>query len=380
MFKNRMMTLLILCSLIIGACKPNSEVRSSLSAVLSELTGTVDAKQAEESSFAPVTKDYVLNENGQIQTADDGRVRLDLSSGTIVRVSPSSIFTLTSNDEVEGGLATKIKLEIGKVFIILNGGSADVETPSGVASVRGSYMKVEVDPETGNVYVTCLEGNCSATNPAGTVNFGAGERTILFQQDPATGNWTLPIVEPMTPEEFQEWLDENPEAQELFNQAMSTMTALAEPTEPSATEPAATATEVPATEESNACFQIIQPANGSSLPGMGRIAFEWETQPGAQKYIVTFTDQNGYRGIIETTETSMEKFIEILPNGGDYSWAVTSYGEDGNEICTTESASFSKPASEPTPKPTKVKEDKPDEPKDPEATAPPCDPYMYYCP
>jgi hypothetical protein len=74
---------------------------------------------------------------------DDGRVRLDLSSGTIIRVAPSSLFTLTSNNEGDGGLLTKIKMEVGKIFIILNGGRADVETPSGVASVRGSYMKVK---------------------------------------------------------------------------------------------------------------------------------------------------------------------------------------------------------------------------------------------
>jgi hypothetical protein len=153
--------------------------------------------------------------NGQVQTGDDGRVRLDLSSGTIIRAAPSTLFTLIANDEMEGGLATRIKMEIGKIFIILNGGSADVETPSGVASVRGSYMKVEVDPETLDIYVTCLEGDCSATNPAGTVNFTDGQKVVLFHRDPVTGNWTAPNVEPMTPEEFQEWLDNNPEARDL---------------------------------------------------------------------------------------------------------------------------------------------------------------------
>jgi hypothetical protein len=377
MFKKRITTLLVLCVLIIGACKPESDVRSPLSALLSELTGNVDAKQADDQAFSDATANTVLNENGQIQTGDDGRVRLDLSSGTIVRVSPSSIFTLTSNEEVEGGLATKIKLEIGKVFIILNGGNAEVETPSGVASVRGSYMKVEVDPATGNVYITCLEGNCSATNPAGTVNFTAGEKVILFQQDPVTGNWTAPTIEPMTPEDFQEWLDENPEAQELFDQAMATMTALSEPTEAPAAEPTATETPVP-TEVSNACFEIVQPANGSSLPGMGRVTFEWGSQAGAQKYLVTFTDQYGNNGIIEIAETSMDKYIEILPNGGEYSWMVTAFDENGNEICSTIPASFSKVASDPTPRPTAEKE--PKDPAQPGVVVPTCDPYMYYCP
>jgi hypothetical protein len=276
-------------------------------------------------------------------------------------VAPSSFFTLTSNDKVDDGFVTHIKLELGKIFIILNGGTADVETPSGVASVRGSYMKVEVDPVTLDVYVTCLEGNCSAKNPAGEVNFTQGEKTILFQKDPVTGNWTIPNVEPMTPEEFQEWLDENPEAQELFNQAVATMTALVEPT-PVATA-TTTSTATPASESAqpaaNTCFNALQPAAGSNLPFQGKVKFEWETQPGAQKYVIQFTSSNGNTVRFETTGTNIEKYIEgFVPNPGEYSWAITAYGEDGNAICSTEAAVFSKPDSFPV-QPTKEKEPEP---------------------
>src|SRR5688572_13753936 len=130
---------------------------SQLTAILSEILGQVDVKHAGQDSFVPASTDTVLEVEGQIQTGGDGRVRLDLSSGTIIRVAPSSLFTLTSNDEVEGGLLTKIKLELGQIFIVLNGGTAEVDTPSGVASVRGCYMMVT------DGYVTCLEGNCSLT-------------------------------------------------------------------------------------------------------------------------------------------------------------------------------------------------------------------------
>src|SRR5262245_4884230 len=225
---------LIVIVLIIfnGGCQSRTEAASPLSAKLSELKGDVEARQTEKEDFLPANLATILETHGQVQTADDGHVRLDLSTGTIIRVGPSSIFTLISNDEVEGGLATKIKMEAGKIFIILSGGTAEVETPSGIASVRGSYMKVEIDPETQDIYVTCLEGNCSATNPAGTVNFSGGERSILYHRDPVTGNWTAPNTEPMTVDEFQEWLDTNPEAKTVFDQAMSTLTANAPATEP----------------------------------------------------------------------------------------------------------------------------------------------------
>src|SRR5262245_58308394 len=227
---------LIVIVLIIfsGGCQSKTEAASPLSAKLSELTGDVEARQTDNDAFLPASLETILETHGQVQTADDGRVRLDLSTGTIIRVGPSSIFTFIANNEVEGGLSTKIKMEAGKIFIILSGGNAEVETPSGIASVRGSYMKVEVDPVTHDIYVTCLEGNCSASNPAGTINFSGGQSSILYHQDPVTGNWVAPNAEPMTVEEFQEWLDENPEAKTLFDQAMSTLTANAPATEPPA--------------------------------------------------------------------------------------------------------------------------------------------------
>jgi hypothetical protein len=365
---------LMIAILALGACTPK-EI-STLSAALSELTGKVDLKEADTEVFVPASVDSTLGVNGQIQTGDDGRVRLDLSTGTIIRVAPSSMFTLTANDEVQGGLATRIKLELGKIFIILNGGTAEVETPSGVASVRGSYMKVDVDPETGDVHVTCLEGDCSAGNPAGTVSFTKGEKTILFHQND-DGSWTMPDVNPMTPEEFQEWLDNNPEAQQLFNEAMAALTAFA--AVPTATEvPTATPeptieSALPAGGSSSAC-KTIQPTGGSSLPHQGKVKFEWEGQANAQKYVVTFT--NGTTMVtFETTDTSMEKYIEILPAGGEYSWDVTAYGEDGGQLCKSETVSFSKPDSKWVPEKIKEPEEESCNPMDCSGSCP----NPYYC-
>jgi len=225
-------------------------------------------------------------------------------------------------------------------------------------------MKVEVNPETLDIYVTCLEGDCSASNPAGSASFTNGQKVILFHRNPNTGNWSPPNVEPMTPEEFQEWLDNNPEAKELYEQAMGTMTAMAQPTE----EPTEETTETRSPEPSptleqaadpagasNGCFGIIQPQSSASLPKIGPVTFEWQGQSGAQKYLVTFIDSSGRRVTIQTTDTSTTNYIETFAGGTSYSWFVTSYGADGNEICSTTENSFSKPKGDPTPKPTEEK-------------------------
>src|SRR5258706_15935387 len=114
MFKRKVIAILFIAILALGACKPQAtpvaqdtsspqatsahqataspEATSiTLTAALTELVGKVDMKNPGQFSFLTAGNDSVLQAQGQIQTADDGRERLDLSSGTIIRVSPSSI-------------------------------------------------------------------------------------------------------------------------------------------------------------------------------------------------------------------------------------------------------------------------------------------------
>jgi hypothetical protein len=341
MSKAKAFSILAVLILALGACKPQPVVSSALS----ELQGVVDIRPSGEGDFTPATTESVLGVDGQIQTGDDGRVRLDLSSGTIVRVAPSSLFTLAANEQVEGGLATRIKLELGEVFIILNGGSAEVETPSGVASVRGSYLQVGVDPVTGDVIVTCLEGDCSAGNGAGTVNFTDGQKVILYFSD--TGEWALPQVEDMTPEEIQYWLDNNPEALDIINQLFSQQNPTEPPPPPPAPPPGDDGNGGGNGNGGDTCFNLIEPPAGAELPLQGPVNFTWEPQPGASYFVVSFTDSSGKVITFQTSETELSKYIEILPDAGEYNWQVTAYGADGAEICTAAAASFSKPDSNP---------------------------------
>lgn len=382
-WKSAVLFTLLMALAILGGCQTD-EPASPLSASLSELSGLVQVKQAGREVFEEAALNSVLTVNGQVQTGDNGRVRLDLSSGTIIRVAPSSSFVLASNEEVEGGLFTKIKLEAGKIFVILNGGQADVETPSGVASVRGSYMKVEVDPATGDIYITCLEGNCSVINPDGVeVNFTNGQRAALFHQN-EDGSWSAPLLGDMTPDEFQDWLDNNPEAKELFEQGIARLTEIAA-TEEATEQPTESPTEAPTAEPSggsgSSCSQPQEPSNSSVLGKIGQVNFSWTEQPGAAYYVLTFVNEDGSMARIQTMDPGAQFYIEVLPLGGNYEWFVTPFGSDGTALCTSASMSFSKPKADPTQKPKP--EDKPEktEPapiEDPYCKIDPC--YSASCP
>ncbi len=197
----------------------------ALSAILSEVQGEVEARQPEQVSFTAAENGLTLQEQGQVHTLEDGQARVDLSTGTLIRMAPSSLFTVASNEPVQGSLLTRIKLEAGKLWVILRSGVVEVETPSGQASVRGSYMMVEIAPETLNVLVTCLEGTCEVVNPAGRVILGTGELAQLLHPDQTGGKYITPIRDRMSELDILEWVEFNPEAGEILPLVRATLAA-----------------------------------------------------------------------------------------------------------------------------------------------------------
>jgi hypothetical protein len=197
-FVSLILTLVI--AFVLSACAAPETQASPQSAVLSELQGAVEARQAGDDHFISASNGYVLNENGQVQTGDDGKTRLDLSTGSIIRVGPSSLFTLVSNTPQAGSLDTQASLEAGQVWIILNGGQIDVQTPSGQASVRGSRMGIGANAE-GGVRVTCLEGTCSFQNETGIYAIPPGSVLVC------AGPNDVPTITPMSALDVQEWLE-----------------------------------------------------------------------------------------------------------------------------------------------------------------------------
>jgi hypothetical protein len=180
------------------------------SAVLSDLSGQVEVQQTADRSFVSAVAGMEVFLNGQVQTGPDGRVRLDFADGTIVRISPNSLFTLVAIEEENDGTFKQLYMQSGQMWVVLNGGSLQVDTPSGVASVRGSYMMVERDPETSNLVTTCLEGTCTLEVDGGEIVLGAGEKATF------SGEGIEPGV--MSQEEIQEWLDTTPEATLVLDQ------------------------------------------------------------------------------------------------------------------------------------------------------------------
>jgi hypothetical protein len=200
--------IIVLVSLVLGGkdSETTDTGRPPLTGTLSEIVGMVLARLPDETEFTQVTEDFILQVQTQIQTGDDSKVRLDISDGSIIRLGSKTMFTFEGEEETEDGYLTRVKIELGQVFVILSGGSLDVDTPSGVASVRGSYMEVRIDPESGEIIITCLEGECTVETEGGTVTLVAGQSAVISAED------LPPELREMTEEDVQSWLENNPEA------------------------------------------------------------------------------------------------------------------------------------------------------------------------
>ena len=192
---------------------PTPGAGGSLSAKLSEIAGPVQVRESQDANFTKAIPGYELELLGQAQTQTGGKVRLDFSTGTLVRLGPNTLFTLQSPQQTAQGLGARLQMTLGKLWVILKGGSLEVETPSGVAAVQGSYLSVWYDPVTGQLRITCLEGHCSESNNGGTVQITSGQTaTTNGPNDP-------PRVGKMTDQDYQDWLGNNPESAGLVRLA-----------------------------------------------------------------------------------------------------------------------------------------------------------------
>lgn len=182
------------------------------SAQLSELKNDVQAMRQAGETFTKAREGDVVVLGGRVSTGSESKVRLDLTEGTIVRLGADTEFTVEELTQMAADPFTRLKLLTGQLWVILNGGSLEVETPVGVATVRGSYLGVKFDPETQRLEVTCLEGQCGLSNDAGAVQLTNGQSSEIVGEEPPAP------IEVLTYEEIQEWLEENPEAETIVEE------------------------------------------------------------------------------------------------------------------------------------------------------------------
>lgn len=204
-------------------------------ATVSEVVNVVEAKVVPAAGFQPVQDGAVIGVGGQVRTGAASRARVDLSEDTVVRLGADTVFTVEALTDSGGGPFMLVRLDLGRLWASLTGGSLQVITPVGVASVRGSFAIFEYnpgnpdDPTDDMLILDCIEGECSLQNGAVDEQAGNLERIVL------DGGGQITRVT-LTGEDVQNFIANNPDVGEAIS---ATLTAAAPPPEATPTDTSA---------------------------------------------------------------------------------------------------------------------------------------------
>lgn len=343
--QREIVVIFLVSSLALSSCGPIYNALNadrSTTASLSEIAGLVEIQNPDGNAFFPAADGNVLQVDGKVRTGEDGRLRLDLPTGTFVRVGPESLLTLETNETTDNGLHTVLTLEASQAWVMLNGGSLEIRTAAGTARVLGSYMVVQIDPLTQDVKVHCLEGSCQAENTTAKTDLKTGEGSILYAPDPNGGTPPpAPQVDLLTQEDYDKFLANVPEAEPVVAEVIETIKATATAKPP--VDPP------PASVDPASCFQLSQPASGSEISSSESAAFDWNDQANAYKYILTLVKPNGEQTTHLAWESSLSLSSADLPVAGSYSWQVTAYDSNIQPICSAGPWTFTRPSAPPPP-------------------------------
>ncbi len=125
----------------------------SRSAAVSEIVGLVELLHANDVRWSVAGVGARVNVADSVRTGNDSRARIDISDGTIVRLAANSVFTLEAPKQENNTWWTKLKLEVGELWVSIVGGPLEIETPEGTVTVRGTVFGVRASRSTGTTVV-----------------------------------------------------------------------------------------------------------------------------------------------------------------------------------------------------------------------------------
>lgn len=125
-------------------------------------------KKNKTNSYVSLAKRSYLNVGDVVRTSAKGSARLLVVDGSQIRLGKNSAVQVTDGTAVKGKRRSFIRTLAGQVYARLAPNSA-VRTPAAVAGVRGTYIRLDVDPNDGTTVLTVLEGSVDFFNDFGEV-------------------------------------------------------------------------------------------------------------------------------------------------------------------------------------------------------------------
>ena len=96
-------------------------------------------------------------------------------------------------------------------------------------------------------------------------------------------------------------------------------------------------------EEKPSCVELLTPANNDEFLPEGKEIFSWTVLENAALYQLNFILPDESILTFESEETKITRYIEAFTQDGEYQWNVTALNTAGEEICSSDFSSFTKP-------------------------------------
>jgi ferric-dicitrate binding protein FerR (iron transport regulator) len=185
-------TCLLLLAVLLLPSGVNVRAEDHRSRVAGHITALLPEDQVlRESQTLAAAKDMELLWRDEVKTEKGGRVRIELSDGSVLNVGSESQLRILKHDARHQ--QTTLELLYGRLLatavrITKPSGKFDVRTPVAVAGVVGTQFGLRVDPDSTDV--VCREGSVRVRswdeNVVGEVVIQAGEFTHVERGKPPT--------------------------------------------------------------------------------------------------------------------------------------------------------------------------------------------------
>lgn len=138
-------------------------------------SGPVDLLRGDGGKWAPLGKVEDLQQRDLIRTGSGGTTRLSFDDGSVVVLSSSSLLRLDEMGKKDGRPRVLLRLLGGQVRATVSKaygtgeGRFEIETPTAVASVRGTEFIVTYDTVSADSEVICIEGSVEVLGVLGVL-------------------------------------------------------------------------------------------------------------------------------------------------------------------------------------------------------------------
>jgi FecR protein len=195
---------------VVGPPTPSRSARLNLDA----LHNIVFEAESEAASYIAGVDGQTVPEHSQLRTGAASSARLDFSDGSIVRMGPITLLVLDQLGGTDRDPFTRLKFSAGVLWVSLTGGQMALQTPLGLAGMRGSYAEFQYQPVTDSasnpdnvLTIRCIEGTCTFDSGHGLITLGNLQQLVVSH-----GGQTITGPSDLDASSVREFVANNPES------------------------------------------------------------------------------------------------------------------------------------------------------------------------